>query len=1335
MDLVFIKDVRRRALRGTCPVCHFPAIMFLMNLAPVSAVQTDWQPFGASQSYSLPVVFSPPGEKFSPVGSAINVNVQMIVENLQPHDPSRARNNDPSSNAQTNLVSKWRSEGVMDDGTINVLKGAAVEDLKTGYPTFTLGTEESNLSHCVLDTDSDESVDRGIEEAIQEYLKKKTEESCSITNAVHDVLVPPGMHPAIEHCAPDASDGTSLGGEVVPTDLVSVVPLSAHLTDAANSRCTSPSSISSNDSFELSIQAEIEKFLQDKRDKESSHPVSKVASEGVPALKSKKGCVKPGTGSQTRVVKALVTNASPHVTAIKSTHLGEAGSICKTGKNNERNLKGLKKLAQEKKPTASPSFKDLSKSSNIQRKVQTELPVAKPISITTGAELSDSSSDDGIEEAIQLYQLEQKKSRDMSPALGVLPRNSPCSKGSDLSLDACEGRESARATPPSKRRKQCAPKSQESKTPHSLNFSQTVPNDQLSDDFVKQSERKLADSGISLNRTETPSELSRQQGGVNARTGADGSTGRIPLGGEERADSWTTPSERTTAGSHQIIFSDSEDSSVDSSDSIEKEIQSYLALKVSISSQKSNGVGTLNEPGRDLPSELMQENSLSNPPSLPSPSSSSRVQLLPKESLGNDVSIDHKLETEELRGSQQKITEAPVCKTNSGIVIFKDKPEGDLLERDAFDGYNTQDGGKAVTSNPGKLSPITWAASEQSCHNKPLHDAWQTDDKSSSLDSDEDLDTATKDLLKTRKRLGKRLRDSKSQSRKRVRFTGAEVLTFSEQSSGLGDQTPKAAGEGFALSHAPLKSCLSKTSRAVCRSYLDVKSKNNKRRVETSEGDGHGKVAGMGKSTGGSLSAAPSTLAVGQNPKNMASSESSSGDSDDGIEQEILRFLAEKARAAEESLKAKEGVQGFTGQGEESRSSEVPGLGGKMLSVPQQTEGACVKGPRLEEAEVAADHACGGTGSGAAEDKCSIDGRDLVQDLHAVRSAEHQTEHGQVVGGTSTAIQTETTTGVDQGSLLVDGPGCQREERCSSRFDLHGEILLDREINEPLGSGITQNLQEKRTTPDSKTIQLLVQGQCVQYIDSREPGVGQLQAKAVQVRPSEKTKNKLKSWSVFLTDLLSDTVPKDKINVTSSEDRYSTESQSHAGCSTEQRPHATHSHLGWTSGSKTKPDQGAYLGRPSPTPMPSVSAIAHSSESRGLPCVTWQEQNDHNYQSGTRKELRAKQDVRFERSAFVTPRSGPNARVPIAVHSTPSTRQETGSVDQGIRSTESGKPLVRAEGSSKAKASSQPTGKEGDETSQACQWRPLRQVSLESQNEEENDRERRTGEAAEGKRP
>ncbi|XP_062929823.1 protein phosphatase 1 regulatory subunit 26 isoform X1 [Mobula hypostoma] len=1332
---VLSPDVRGAAI---CPECHSPAIMFLMNLTPASAIQTDWQSFGASQSYSLPVGFSSVKDKLAAVGSTVNVSVQMIVENLQPHNSSHAVNNDASSNAQTNLVTKWRSEGALDNSAIKLLKGAAVEDLKTGYPTCALGTEESNLGHCELDTDSDESVDRDIEKAIQEYLKKKTEESCSMSNVIHDAEVPSVIHPPIKDAAPNVSNRISLEEKVVPTELVNVDPLPAHPKATTDSRCSSPSSISSNDSFELSIQAEIERFLQDKRDKETSNPSDKLALEGGPAqkenlvkvgLKSKKRYIKPSTGSQARVVKPLVTNPNTQVTGTKSTKVGEAG---KSGKTSERNPKGQKKLANEK-PTAMPSFKDLCKSSNIQLNMKTEFSVPKPNSITTGAELSDSSSDDGIEEAIQRYQLEQKKIKDLPFALGLLPHKPLCSMNSESSLDARhapkdEEKETARATL-SKKRKQCIPKSVESKAQYPHSLLDTVSNNQLSDDFVKQKERKHIVSELSLKGTEAPSEFFRKQEGPLVLS-MDGMTGTTMLAREEHVACGKMTSKYATVNSQQISSSDSEDSSVDSSDSIEKEIQNYLALKVSQSNQKSNKVEAVSESVKVFPSDLKEKDSLN----FFSPVSSSQMPLLRKESLKSNDSVGHKTGREKLRENQPEASEAPVSRIDPDSAPSKIKLKDDLLEQDTLEVGNVWDS-RAININQDKLSP-SCTTSIQSCH-KPVHDAWQTDDKSSSLDSDEDLDTATKDLLKTRKRVGRRARDSKNRCRKRVRFTGAEVLTFSEQNTGIGNETPKAAGEGLALSHAPLKSCLSKSSRTVCRSYLDFKSKNNKRAGETSEGEGNGNMVRMERPVMVLLSTTPSTVVEPVTQKTMTR-DSSSGDSDDGIEQEILRFLAEKARGnsvAEESLKDQGEVQDFTERGEGNRPLKVPGHGGDISSISQQTEGSCSVGMKElhhEEEAVSAGCSFGGTESAAAtESKTGNHGPGLLRDACVVHSAEHQTEHRLVVRELSTVLQTETA--LEQGILQVGTTDCQGKESSNSNCDLHGTVL---QMDDPLGNCLAQNVQEKQAAAGFKAIPPLVQEQSGQYIDLREQGVRQPQPKAVQAMSLEGTVSNLKSCSVIFTEPLSDTAPKGGEKDASSRAKYSMESQSHVGCSTEQSPHTagkTYSHLGWTGRDRTKPEEGGYPSRPSGSLMPSVSPDVHCSQMRGPPCVTWREQNDHNYQSG----MRSNQDARPECFNFVRSHScenrGASTSVPFAAHSIPSTLKETSRIGQSVQSTESetAKGAVSGEGTAEEKASSQHSGKENGGT---AQWQSLNLSLLEAKNEEQSDR-RRTGVGFEEKSP
>ena len=59
-----------------------------------------------------------------------------------------------------------------------------------------------------------------------------------------------------------------------------------------------------------------------------------------------------------------------------------------------------------------------------------------------------------------------------------------------------------------------------------------------------------------------------------------------------------------------------------------------------------------------------------------------------------------------------------------------------------------------------------------------------SEEKSSSLDSDEDLDTAIKDLLRSKRRLRKRYRDPRAGCKKRVRFSTTETQ-FLDKLGGL----------------------------------------------------------------------------------------------------------------------------------------------------------------------------------------------------------------------------------------------------------------------------------------------------------------------------------------------------------------------------------------------------------------------------------------------------------------------------------------------------------------------------------------------------------------------
>ncbi|XP_078082279.1 protein phosphatase 1 regulatory subunit 26 [Mustelus asterias] len=1331
--------------------------MFFMNLAPISAVQTDWHPFGPSQNFSLPLSFSHSGEEFSAVQSAVNVNVQMIIENLRSTDSPCAMNNDPISSAQANIAGKRQSEGTLDGTSIRVLKGAAVEDLKSGYPPCTLGTEKSSLGHCILDSDSDESVDRGIEEAIQEYLKKKTEDP-PISKAVHETEVPPGTRGAIEASVANVSNGISCGREVVgpnklELDFVNMVSL-----EAAGSRCSSPSSVSSNDSFELSIQAEIERFLQDKRNKETgststSFPKSELASgesteqkENLVKVeqKKRKRCAKSSAGNQTHPVKQSVMNANSQVCSSKSSHLGESGAVGSVEKGSEGNPKGNKKLASRKKARARNRFEELYKSSNTHWSLSTELTEPRVNPIIACGELSDSSSDDGIEEAIQLYQLEQRKgkAKDVAIVLGLLPHKAPSTqKGADAVLQAGGMEKETLEAAVSKKWTGCASKPE---TFCPRNLSDTDSSDQSSDDFVTQRETNTTDSKLGWKKrfqAETLSESTPKREGslvTNAQPSSDSMIDRAPSEREERAGKGKATTESNTAVSKRVVSSsDSENSSADSSDSIEKEIQSYLALKANQSSQKSDRVGAVSQLDRTFPQELKREDSLNECPSLFSSlsSSSSQTSLLQRGKLKNNVSTDHELGMEELRESQPpELGGTPVALTKNGTITSKIKDGS--AEQDIFDVSNVWHD-RTVNQDEEKLSPMEWIGEKLSC-GKHAHDSWQTDEKSSSLDSDEDLDTATKDLLKTRKKLGRRPRDVK----KRVRFTGAEVVTYSEQSVGIGNQTFRVTEESLTASHVPLKSCLSKSDKAPCRHYLDFKNKGNKRAREQSENEGSSKVTRIGKPKIALSCGAPSGTADGLTWKNAQAGDSSSPDSDDGIEQEILRFLAEKARVnsrldtlANDQNKA----HGFNKQGEESELPEMAAQGRTLSPFSQQAEGSHgvnMKGLHHLQDEPATGNLHGNTERTGTKKETEVRGKGLLQGVRGTCSAQCQTEHRHVIEESAAASRIETKAGIIQESLQVGNTDCPGKGASHCHSGRHGDIFQDKKVNTTPNS---QNIQGKGAPLALGAKQPLVQEQSVQNHDPRLWGAGQHKLKADQIRSSEKTVNKFSS--AFQTDPLGDTASIGRGKVTCRGKEYFGISQSDAGCSLDQNSQAVVNIHPCIDSVKMKCDEGKNPGQTLGPLLPSASLNSHSSEVSGPLCAARQGQSDHNYQSEMRNKVREESDTVHTRSDCVTQQlfevTGPSSCLPIAVPIIVSTQKETSRVEQRghCEGAETASETLITEGTPDGEAISQCTNRESDETLPASQWQSLSQALSGPKIEQQNNRGTRSQEAAEGESP
>ncbi|GCC19093.1 protein phosphatase 1 regulatory subunit 26 [Chiloscyllium punctatum] len=1312
-------------------------MMFFTGLPPVPVVQTDWHPFGASRNFSLPVSFPDSGEKFS-LQSAVSVDVKMIIENLQATDSACAMSSEPSSQAQTNTAPKRRSEGMLDRSSIRILKGAAVEELKPAYPSCTHDTEESNLGRCTLESDSDESVDRDIEEAIQEYLKKKTENP-SFTSKAGDTNVLPGAHRAIESSAAKISNGISQGNEGVNPpktglDLANIVS-----RESAGSRCSSPCSISSNDSFELSIQAEIERFLQEKRNRETgsnSSPKSEAVSVGRTeqkenlvkvGQKKRKRYIKSSAGNQRHPVPQPVINTNSQVP--KSSQFRKSEVVCSSEKGSEGNPKSNKNVTSRKKPRSRHRFKELHKSSNTRWGLSAESRVNP---INAQVELSDSSSDDGIEEAIQLYQLEQKKgkTKDVAFVLGLLPHKSP-QKYADMTSHMRSREKERLQTAVSKRN--CI---QKPGRPCPANLSDTDTSD--SDDCLIQTKRNTTDSRLGWKETfhsetlsESPPKRERSLM-TKVQSPADSILGGAPSEKGEHAGKGKTSCENTNVASQQVtLSSDSESSSADSSDSIEKEIQTYLALKASQSSQKSSKVGTVSDLDRNFSQEPKIEDNLNTSSSLfiSLSSSSSQTSLLQKKRLKNNVSSDHKLEKEKLRESQpsESSVEALVLTNNSTVtskINLKDSSSGQNIADMSNIWYSM-----TLSQNQEKLSPKDRVGEKQSTV-KAVHDSWQTDEKSSSLDSDEDLDRATKDLLQTRKKLGKRSRDMKNRCKKRVRFTGAEVLTYSEQSTGIGDKTLRTAGEGYTVSHGPLKSCLSKSNKSACRRYLDLKSKGNKKTEEHSECEGNSKMTSIRNLKIGLSCGTAFSTADGPTWKNITIENSSSADSDDGIEQEILKFLAEKARAnsrLNEPTDDPNTVHGFKRQEEENKQSEMTDLDRALSTLPQQAEGSQrvnMKGPCRLEDEPTAGYFQREMERAGTESKTNINQQDLLQNIHGTCRAQCQNEDKHTLGEPPATSKTETKAGIVLGSLQVDNIVCPGKGVCRS------DVLEDKKMTTS-----PENIQRKTT-------QSLASEQSVPYVNSKLLLTGQPKLQAGQIRSPKQTVNKL--WNIFQTDCLSDTESVSQENGTCRRGQYSRDSWSDLGRGTNQSSPAvvnTLSHVGWAGSAKMKSEKGKNQGQPLASLMPSVSVGAQCSEVSQLPSIVGQEQSDHNYQSGVKSEEREYSDATFTHSNCETlhlcEMSGACSCLPIAEPTIASAHKEGSSVEQRVDSVgaASATETLIAEEASKGEASSKCKSGGTGVTLLSLQCQPLSQTSSGSKIEEQNDRGSRAEEAAQGNSP
>ncbi|XP_029467549.1 protein phosphatase 1 regulatory subunit 26 [Rhinatrema bivittatum] len=836
--------------------------MFVMNAPPVVALQTKWGSYGPGTNYKFPVCFSESEEDVS--GTPLTAQVQMIINNLQSDESSDVKNEYICIMQKNRKGETYINNGLATDS--KVVKGHNKERAKLIYSTD-FGTEEehSEFGPLVLDSDSDDSVDRGIEEAIQEYLKKKSEAGPS--------------HPADAEWSNHAKDETAFNKNLRQTERHSMLPVRAEavcnnsMCDKSEIheklRCASPASISSDDSFEQSIRAEIEQFLNEKKQqgaiKSEATVMRQVDQKGLQA----KLDFKPNKGMDK-------TNCSTFKQGCKNTLIGRHSELRKTNTQlkclNSKSFARLKHFGKDKRMCKVQVTRPL-----MERNDDYKHQCAQAVK-TLDEELSNSSSDDGIEEAIQLYQLEKNRKEFIHRVHSEsLQKEQFMVKTEDSSADvAVSPSKSASADahkkPASRKRKQTTSKSVElSKSGSDVNLD-LKPFKRSSSTMVDKTTKCEQELQASY-RAETAAEL------LCAEAILDISKTIIPFQIENHDDlSIANP---ISCPKRMPPCSES-DSSVDSDDGIEQEIRSFLALKAQSATLTPADSGTLTKH--------------SNLTVGHSSFSKSKLSLTRKRKVRDEskvVQVDLKTNCEGSERCSSQVTDCSnprnsLCQGGSGY-IQSWKPV-DLKVKSRY--MTPSDFSGTVDENEVLEAESTL---------EPLHGnvgilrgglqvegIYCPGDKSSSLDSDEDLDAAIKDLLRSKRKLKKKSKEQKPQYRKKVRFGNTETQVLDK----FENIKPK---EWKHRNPSLLKSCLSKPKKDVKENALN-KSQNLKRNLDAKTLNNNMQVAFQLQKDNDPKSVCNLMNLTAIESEVISETDDSSVDSDDSIEQEIRKFLAEKAK-------------------------------------------------------------------------------------------------------------------------------------------------------------------------------------------------------------------------------------------------------------------------------------------------------------------------------------------------------------------------------------------------------------------------------------------------------
>lgn len=742
--------------------------MFLMNAPPVLALQSTWEPFCPPGAFRFPGCLSEPAEG---VGGT---SVHMLIRSLRRGHPAAsalALGSSPERGLQRCPPSTSPAKPRVSCGPATV------------HPDLVQEEEEEAAAPDppAPDSDSDDSVDRAIEEAIQEYLKAKGSSA---------------QHPSATHsdrrCPPQPLRAAPTPSRPAPGPGLGCNPPGS----------TSPGSASSEDSFEQSIRTEIEQFLSEKKQLEvPKGPISadkKTEPAGGlvarPVLRARK------EPELTVATKEFVFRKSPRLARIPS---------------QPRNLRSKATPESEPggtKPTTTCSPSEAAQTKGGLRRGAGRRSKRGPISVLV-PEAPDSSSDDGIEEAIQLYQLEKQREAGGSPA-GTGP--------------------TTRSTFPESHKK-TATSTRKPLAGKVMDVGPAAPEPGLPTQLAQEgrcgpccadpsTELLCAEAILDISKAILPATPDSREQIVAA--GLPSPQPPVPWGSDSGGGS-----------------------SVDSDDSIEQEIQAFLALKAQAGESALAESGSASGQAGDLRAPLPQSLALS-------------LSCKRRRGAGSHVPTltSPKEGTQEAGLQLTRMTENPVREgTSRGHPTFP-RTGGPMDETAVPETTPT-----GLSLGPRRTVETRGAEEKES-----------SGDKSSSLDSDEDLDTAIKDLLRSKRKRQKRWRDPRAAPRMKVQLGTAPKLLHR-----LGGLRRAWKHRGSVL----WRSCFPKSRR------------------------GHGTpssvpLRGQTQEVLPAPRAQVGTFFAGSQeprcpaPSPSSASDDSSVDSDDSIELEIRKFLSEKAKEA-----------------------------------------------------------------------------------------------------------------------------------------------------------------------------------------------------------------------------------------------------------------------------------------------------------------------------------------------------------------------------------------------------------------------------------------------------